>query len=488
MKTGFKLSHRLARGFWMMSTAAALAACAGENLTDPGTNPGTSSNPVSTISITPQTANVALNGTLRLSAVLRDSLGADLSGRAVTWKSGAVSIATVSAEGVVEGADTGTATITASSEGKSATATVTVTGSSIPQPNPTERTGFYVSPQGTSGGDGSKSRPWDLPTALANAAGKIQPGDTVWLRGGTYKGNFRSMLRGTASKPVVVRHNPGERAIIDANGSSLSASTLFVTGEYSVFWGFEITNSNPKRVLSSTERRQNSIANYANHTKYINLVIHDGGVGFYNESPYSDVEIVGCVVYNGGFQRSDRGHGHAIYLRSNTGPVTAKDNIMFNQFGYGVHVFTNPGEGQLNNIRLEGNIAFNNGTLSTNSLSSNLLLGGDAYSTGGVLKSNYTYNSPSVTATNVHVGWGSTKNGSVQLADNYFAGGGTVLDVGYWSSFSATNNRLIGTTGLVQLHDPSISCTSPVVPIRRLFVAENELQYPTSSTVPPPAK
>ena len=73
-----------------------------------------------------------------------------------------------------------------------------------------------------------------------------------------------------------------------------------------------------------------------------------------------------------------------IYLRSNTGPVMARDNIMFNQFGYGVHVFTNPGQGQLNNIRLEGNVSFNNGTLSNNSSSSNILFGGDDYSTGGV--------------------------------------------------------------------------------------------------------
>jgi hypothetical protein len=476
MKTGFKLSHRLARGFWLVGTAAALAACAGENLT----NPVASSNPVSTISISPQTANVAVSGTLQLTAVLRDENGTALSGRAVTWTSGASTIATVSSGGIVAGADTGTATITASSEGKVASAMVHVTkqesaDSLRPPPAPGEHAGYFVSPSGSSGGDGSKARPWDLPTALANSAGKIQPGDTVWLRGGTYKGSFRSMLRGTASKPVVVRQYPGERAIIDGNGSSVSASAWYVGGEYSVFWGFELTNSGTNRVLSSTERRQNVIANYANHTKYINLVIHDGGVGFYNESPYYDVEIVGCVIYNEGFQRPDRGHGHAIYLRSNTGPVTARDNIMFNQFGYGVHVFTNPGEGQLKNIRLEGNIAFNNGTLATNSTASNILFGGDDYATGGVLKNNYTYESPSVAALNVHVGYGTTKNGSVQLSDNYFAGGATVMQVGYWSSFTASNNRLMGTSTVVKLTDPAITMSK--------FTGQTQSALPTATKV-----
>ncbi|HXE83333.1 MAG TPA: Ig-like domain-containing protein, partial [Gemmatimonadales bacterium] len=118
MKTGFKLSHRLARGFWMVGAAVTLAACAGESLTDPS-DPGTSTKPVSTISISPQTANVDLNGTTQLTVVLRDENGTALSGRAITWTTTAASIATVTSAGVVAGADTGTATIKASSEGKS---------------------------------------------------------------------------------------------------------------------------------------------------------------------------------------------------------------------------------------------------------------------------------------------------------------------------------------------------------------------------------
>lgn len=474
MNTGFKLSHRLARVFWMVGAAAALTACAGESLTNPANN-----NPVNTIAIAPQTADVPVSGTFQLSAVLHDADGAALSGRTVSWSTNDGNIATVSSNGVVAGADTGTTTITASSEGKVASAMIHVRKRDYdslpppPPPAPGEHAGYFVSPSGSSTNDGSKAHPWDLPTALANAAGKVQPGDTVWLRGGTYTGSFRSMLRGTASKPVVVRQYPGERAIIDANGTSVS--TWYVGGEYSVFWGFEITNSYPTRVLSSTERRSNVVANYANHTKYINLVIHDGGVGFYNESPYYDVEIVGCVLYNEGFQRSDRGHGHAIYLRSNTGPVTARDNIMFNQFGYGVHVFTNPGEGQLNNIRLEGNISFNNGTLSTNSTSSNILFGGDDYSTGGVLKENYTYESPSVAAKNVQVGYGVTQNGTVQLQDNYFAGGATVLDVGYWSSLTATNNRLMGVGTVVNLNNPVVTMSK--------FSGQTQAALPTATKV-----
>jgi len=467
MTVGFKISHRLARAFLLIAAAAALSACAVRDTTQPGSSPS-----VHTIIVSPDTATIAVSGTLRLLVELRDSSGALVQNRLINWRSELANIASVSADGMVEGKDTGSTSIVATSEGHSASARVKVTPHGPPPPVPT---GFFVSPTGTSTSTGTIDRPLDLPTALTNASGRIHPGDTVWLRGGTYHGNFRSQLTGTASKPIVVRQYPGERAIIDGGGVSTTPSTWAVYGQYSVFWGFEFTNSDPNRVLADTERRANVIANYANHTKYVNLVLHDGGVAFYNESPYYDVEIVGCVIYNVGYQRTDRGHSHAIYIRSNTGPVTARDNIMFSGFGYGVHVFTNPGEGELNNVRIEGNIAFNMGTLSTNSNSDNILFGGDAYSTGGVVKSNYTYESPGVTAKNVQVGYGATLNGSVQVLDNYFAGGGTVLDVGYWSSLTASNNQLMGTASLVTLNDASIQMST--------FAGQMQASLPTATKV-----
>jgi hypothetical protein len=467
MTFAFKLSRRLAQGFWVAG-ALTLAGCVGE-LTDPID----STNPVSTISITPSTANVAVNSTVQLYATLRDSTGAALGGRLIAWTSDAAGVATVSTAGVVRGEAAGSATIWAASEGKSTSAVVTVSVGGGGGGSP--RAGYYVSPTGSSGADGSYANPWDLPTGLSGAGGRVQPGDTVWMLGGTYRGNFRSTLTGTASAWVVVRAYPGERAIVDGATGSETASTWYVGGQYSAFWGIEITNSNPARILSLSGRRQNVVANYASHTKYINMVVHNGGVGFYNEFNFVDVEIVGCIIYNSGWQGPDRGHGHALYLKSDVGPVVARDNVMFNQFGYGVHIFSNPGSGQLNNIRLEGNVSFNNGTQSTNSTAANILFGGDDYSTGGVLRDNLTYSSPGVAGNNVHVGYGTLKNGTVQLSGNYIAGAGTVLDVGYWNSVSATSNLLMGTGTLVTLRDPTLPLT--------LFSGQTQTTMPTTTKI-----
>ncbi len=89
---------------------------------------------------------------------------------------------------------------------------------------------FYVSPNGRPAGDGTASRPWDLATALSGSKG-IRPGDTIWLRGGTYAGTYRSRLTGTAQDPVLVRQYPGERAVIDG-GNSNGNGILVVSGSY----------------------------------------------------------------------------------------------------------------------------------------------------------------------------------------------------------------------------------------------------------------
>src|SRR4051794_30589689 len=75
--------------------------------------------------------------------------------------------------------------------------------------------GYYASPRGSTLGDGSIAHPWDLATAIAGGVGRVQPGDTIWLRGGTYRGSFRSTVAGRIGAPVVIRQYAGERAIID---------------------------------------------------------------------------------------------------------------------------------------------------------------------------------------------------------------------------------------------------------------------------------
>src|SRR5262245_16283770 len=79
----------------------------------------------------------------------------------------------------------------------------------------TKATEFFVAPNGSPSGNGSINSPWDLQTAL-NQPAAVQPGDTIWMRGGTYSNPpYRGKLNGTAANPIIVRQYAGERARID---------------------------------------------------------------------------------------------------------------------------------------------------------------------------------------------------------------------------------------------------------------------------------
>ena len=84
-----------------------------------------------------------------------------------------------------------------------------------PQPQPGAHSGYFVAANGSSSADGSQARPWDLATAVSGGGGRVHPGDTVWVRAGTYYAPFRTTFTGTAAQPIVLRAYPGERAVID---------------------------------------------------------------------------------------------------------------------------------------------------------------------------------------------------------------------------------------------------------------------------------
>ena len=107
--------------------AFAIAACGGDGDSPSAPdNGGGNPKPVSSVSVTPATANVVIGKTTQLNAVARDAAGNVLAGRAIAWTTSASAVATVDANGVVTGVAAGTANIAATSEGKSGQAAITV--------------------------------------------------------------------------------------------------------------------------------------------------------------------------------------------------------------------------------------------------------------------------------------------------------------------------------------------------------------------------
>jgi hypothetical protein len=216
---------------------------------------------------------------------------------------------------------------------------------------------FYVSPAGRSDGDGTAQRPWDLATAFAHPA-SVEPGDTIWLRGGTYRGAFLSRIVGAPSAPIVVRQYPGERASIDGD--------LRIRGGHTWYWGFERLVSDPARITSQpgsapTDIPARTIGVYGPDIKLINLIIHDGSAGIFAGIDALRLEIYGSLIYNVGWEGPDRGHGHGLYLQNRDDIKRVVDNVVYNTFAYGLQL-GGTDQTYLWNFHVEGNAVFGSGS------------------------------------------------------------------------------------------------------------------------------
>jgi hypothetical protein len=247
---------------------------------------------------------------------------------------------------------------------------------------------FFASPSGSSSGDGSIARPWDLVTALKQPAA-LKPGDTLWLRGGVYRGAYVSYLTGSSGAPIVVRPYPGERATID--GVNAAGATIFqISGSYTWYRDFEIMSSNTNRTSPSVSGSGVTTMQTPGHPglKVIDLVIHDTlGNGFWIDA--TDMEMYGCIVYYNGYTGTDRGHGHGIYAQNATGTKHFIDNIVFQQFDKGIQFFGGT-TAPINNMDVEGNTVFQNGYIDSTE-SNNIEIGGGLTAQNPVFKDNYSY-------------------------------------------------------------------------------------------------
>jgi hypothetical protein len=293
---------------------------------------------------------------------------------------------------------------------------------------------FYVAPNGSSSSNGSINTPWDLQTAL-NQPVSVQPGDTLFLRGGTYAGFFTSNLNGTNGQYIYVLQYPGEFAQIADNRQYASGATLQVNGSWTIYKNFEITNTNTNRTSSGPNSfRPMGLQVQAPHTKFINLVIHDTGHGFGFWKEAVDAEIYGCLIYNCGTANSPgnyQTHGHGIYSQNDTGIKNIRDNIIFNQFGFGIHLYPNPGH--VNGYVLDGNTLFNNGILTGSTVRYNNLLANTypGYTVDNITVSNNntfdsraSHNYTSVYEADVFLGATNVTCTDLNVTDNYFAGRG----------------------------------------------------------------
>jgi hypothetical protein len=229
---------------------------------------------------------------------------------------------------------------------------------------------WFVAPGGRPDGRGTRESPWDIASALAGRHA-VAPGDTLWLRDGTYKApggvggeGYVVALAGRPDAPVVVAGWPGERVAVDGGLSVRPPATHLWLRDLEVL----VSEPQPPRPVPPDPTYRNVGRPWGGlnvHAgagcKYINLVLHGNcqGVSFW--SPATDSELYGCLIYDNGWQGTDRGHGHAVYAQNKDGTKAVVDCVMTGGFGYSVHAYGSR-RADVDNFLLRGNIVYQAGT------------------------------------------------------------------------------------------------------------------------------
>jgi len=324
---------------------------------------------------------------------------------------------------------------------------------------------WYVAPNGTSGGSGTIDNPWNLQTALDHPA-SVHPGDTIWLRGGTYGTGgstyYQCELAGTQEGPITLRQYPGERAIV--NGG------IEAHGPWVTFWGFEITNTSTDRSVPR-EGRPNGLSLQDRGQKVINMNIHDTGhpgISFW--SPVGDGgEIYGTLIWhNGLYENGSLIKGSAIYAQNQNGTRYIDDNIMFRNFTTGGKAYT---EGAYaDGFNFDGNASFDNGEWN--------LFGSTMTTPMQRLRviDNYTYRRPGDSIENVQFGYYSNTNNDAVFQNNYFVAGTdrATLYLKNWRTLTMSGNTLVSRSQVLSHVDRPSGAT----------VTWNDNDYFTSNASP----
>ncbi len=106
---------------------------------------------------------------------------------------------------------------------------------------------YFVSTTGKSTGNGSMKKPWDLQTALSQPS-SVNPGDTIMIENGTYKGSYTSNLNGTPSSPITVT-TPAHGHVFIKSESKLGMVALEIAGTWTTYKNIVIDQAAPQSLV-----------------------------------------------------------------------------------------------------------------------------------------------------------------------------------------------------------------------------------------------
>lgn len=318
---------------------------------------------------------------------------------------------------------------------------------------------YFVATNGQATNKGTLSSPWSLGHAL-QGNGMLEPGDTVFLQGGKYLGNYTAaLLSGKPVQPIVFMSYDGERPVIDGYtglGNNVSGLTITASCQHLVFNGIEVASSAPSRVSGAAGALPtgNGLSVIGSFITLANCIVHDmPGTGIAVDANTQGVNVYGCIVYNNGVEQASVAAGNGVSINGGRekAPNRLSNSFVFNNAQNGVISF-----GAANGLHIRQNVVFNTGaTLSPlQGRKYNLLISGGAGKPilDATVSENLFYrdendnaggDKPHNLRYNLNFGQRNTVDSSLNFEDNYVLGGGfygAVYVQGSFNRYSVQRN------------------------------------------------
>ncbi|GAB3652219.1 CBM35 domain-containing protein [Glycomyces tarimensis] len=311
---------------------------------------------------------------------------------------------------------------------------------------------IYVAPNGGDGASGTESDP----TTLTAAIDRIEPGGTIYMRGGTY--NFSETVTiepgndGTSGDRTELFAYPGETPVMNFSAQSEDSANrgLAIGGDWWHIRGIVVERAGDNGILlgGSDNIVERTITRYNRDTGFqLSRLI----AGAPREDWPANNLILSAVSHDNVDSDGEDADGFAPKLTVGPGNVF-RYTVAHNNIDDGYDLYTKDDTGPIGAVTIEHSLAFENGTLSDGSQAGNgdrngYKLGGEDIGVDHIIRGNIAYE-------NGKHGFTYNRNlGSMTVSDNVSIGneernfnfdGGSSTFSGNTSCDSGSNDRIIG--------------------------------------------
>jgi len=220
---------------------------------------------------------------------------------------------------------------------------------------------FFVATTGSDENPGTVGSPW---LTLRHAVSRLRPGDTLYLRGGTYTGFDNTVDSQTGPVPsgttwsnaVTIASYRGERATIRPPNNISAVRLTTGAPAYLIFADLTIDMAESEVGADAT----GVFVDGGHHIRLLRLDVANSktfGVGFSENSEFN--EVISSKIHDSGYAGSDITIGHGLYISG--GNNLFEDNDVYDNQGYGMHLYNNHGPFSVRRNTVRNNRFWNNG-------------------------------------------------------------------------------------------------------------------------------